>query len=369
MAIKDDRTVAFVSMSGRDSAMWFSFTGLYHALEDAGVKSEFYFPSEHPDLEIDYNKNVFFYRLRKPIQTLISVYHLARILSSRHDKVVIFSQGIFSALLVFMLKRSIEVVAWAHELDNYIARSGLLRGINYFASDKYMGLRTSTVLVGSNELYAKAKKLYPRKLVVNSCLPLSGDFYIAMKSSKPVAYECHVASDAAPLRILFFGGITAYKGLHYLDDAIRQLPEDRFQIKIIGRGDLKKLAPELHARAQNGRNVTWVNRFASAEEVIDELNKTDMMFAMYDSVTATSLLDISNATGTPVLTSELPFFETKIIDGINGFIVKRSELYSFLFQFKKSNNANKERVVQHYLTLGVNNQCADSLLNSGVVRR
>ncbi|WP_148049910.1 MULTISPECIES: glycosyltransferase [unclassified Enterobacter] len=369
MATRDERSVAFVSMSGRDSAMWFSFTGLYHALQDAEVASEFYFPSTQPDAEKDYNKQCFFYRLKKPVKTFLSVWRLARTLNANHSKVVVFSQGIFSALLVFLLKRHVEVVAWAHEIDNYVARSGLLRGLNYLISDRYMGLRTSTVLVGSDQLFAKAQKQYPRKRVVNSCLPLSGDFYTALKTSTPSEPVAQVADAASPVRILFFGGITAYKGLHHLDEAIRRLPEGTLDIKIIGRGDLKTLAPELYARAQGKKDVVWVNRFASAEEVIEELNKTDMMFAMYDSVTATSLIDIANSTGVPVLASELAFFKTKIVDGVNGFIVNRDSLYSFLNEYKQISCPTRNQVMEHFVTSGVNNQCVDALLNNGVVRR
>lgn len=370
MATRDKRkrSAAFVSMSGRDSAMWFSFTGLYHALQDAGVESQFYFPSTQPDAEKEYNQKCFFYRLKQPVKTFLSVYILARRLNANHDKVVVFSQGIFSALLVFLLKRNVEVIAWAHEIDNYVARSGLLRGLNYLISDRYMGLRTSIILVGSDQLYAKAQKQYPRKLIVNTCLPLSGDFYTALKTST-LTQHGPVADAVSPIRILFFGGITAYKGLHYLDKVIECLPEGALDITIIGRGDLKNLAPKLYARAQDGKDVIWVNRFASAEEVIEELNKTDMMFAMYDSVTATSLIDIANSTGVPVLVSELPFFKTKVVDGVNGFIVNRDALYPFLNMYKQKNHPTKSQIIKYFLASGVNNQCVNALLKNGVVRR
>ncbi|EPF16009.1 glycosyltransferase, group 1 family protein [Cedecea davisae DSM 4568] len=236
-----------------------------------------------------------------------------------------------------------------------------------------MGRRTSKVIVGSDDLYKKAGLLYPKKIIINSCLPLSGDFYeqLAINGTPNTNDSLGVISfdKQAPIRILFFGGITAYKGLHYLNDVISTLPAGYINVRIIGRGDLKKVAPDLYARSLNEKDVTWINRFASAEEVISELKNSDMMFAMYDSVTATSLIDIANSLGVPVLTSELPFFKSKIKDGVNGFIINRNELHEFLNSKIKDKTINKDLVFKYFRTCGVNNQCANSLIANDVVRR
>lgn len=80
MAIQN-RKVIFVSMSSRDSAMWFSFTGLAHALEEYDVS--FAFPSPNPVAETKYVEHLFYYNLRSPLKTACSVLALARVINKK----------------------------------------------------------------------------------------------------------------------------------------------------------------------------------------------------------------------------------------------------------------------------------------------
>lgn len=80
----------------------------------------FAFPSSSPAAETEYTEHLFYYNLRSPIKTARSVFTLARAINKEYDRVIIFSQGIFSAYLTMLLNRRIEVVAWGHELINHV---------------------------------------------------------------------------------------------------------------------------------------------------------------------------------------------------------------------------------------------------------
>lgn len=354
----------FISMSGRDSAMWFSYTGLYLALKENNIDADFSFPSSDVEDENEFLDNVFFYNLKRPLKTLKSIYNLSKLVNKRYNNVVIFSQGIFSAFVVLFFNKNIHVSSWGHEISNHIKRAGFFRGINYYLSDRLIKNRISTLIVSSNELKNQASILYPSKKVIEVCLPMSGDFSILKESSNVT----NVTNDRHKIKILFFGCINAYKGLDVLDKAISQIEQSKIEVTILGRGDLEEIAPELYLRFKNKLNVNWFNKFISAEDVVEHLNNHDFMFTMYNSVTATSQVDIANCFGVPVIASDLPFFRDKIENGLNGFILKNESFIEFINNFVNGKiEINKQEIIDFHLQQGVNNKCVDALINNKVV--
>jgi len=348
-------------MSGRDSAMWFSFTGLAHALEEYEVS--FAFPSSTPSAETEYTENVFYYNLRTPLRTARSVLALAREINKKYDRVVIFSQGIFSAYLTILLNREIEVVAWGHELINHVERAGFFRGMNYFLSDRLMAWRTSRMIVASDELESIAMAYYPKKKITKTCLPMSGDFSCLVDKESSVGKRSR-----AKVELLFFGGITSYKGLDILGRVLEKFSDNDIHLTIMGRGALEKYSEHLYQRVEQGKNVTWINKFVDAKEVVAQLHVSDFMYAMYSSVTATSQIDIANAFGVPVLVTDLPFFNKKIKHGCNGYILNEQSLYDLLQESLVCGlKIPREDVIAHYNQAGVNKSCVESIIRDGIV--
>lgn len=360
MAIQNKKVI-FVSMSSRDSAMWFSFTGLAHAFEKYDVS--FAFPSSSPAAETEYTEHLFYYNLRSPIKTARSVFTLARAINKEYDRVIIFSQGIFSAYLTMLLNRRIEVVAWGHELINHVERAGFLRGMNYFLSDRLMSLRTARMIVASDELESIAAACYPKKKITKTCLPMSGDFACLVNETDTKSERTH-----AKLEILFFGAITSYKGLDILGRVLDKFSDDDIHLTIMGRGALEKYSEGLYLRATQGRNVTWINKFVDAEEVVAQLHVSDYMYSMYSSVTATSQIDIANAFGVPVLVTDLPFFNKKIKNGCNGYILNEQSLYVLLQERVAGKlTGSREEVIAHYNQAGINKYCVENIIRDGIV--
>lgn len=355
------KKVIFVSMSNRDSAMWFSFTGLAHAL--AAYDVSFAFPSSNPSAETEYTENVFYYNLRSPLKTARSVLALARDINKKYDRVVIFSQGVFSAYFTILLSKKIEVVAWGHELINHVERAGFFRGMNYFLSDRLMAWRTSRMIVASDELESIATAFYPKKKITKTCLPMSGDFSCLVNKENLVGIGC-----STKVELLFFGGITSYKGLDILGRVLDKFSDDDIHLTIMGRGALERYSAPLYKRAEQGRNVTWINKFVDAEEVVAQLHVSDYMYSMYSSVTATSQIDIANAFGVPVLGTDLPFFNKKIKHGCNGYILNEQSLYVQLQERVAGKlTGSREDVIAYYNQAGINKNCVENIIKDGIV--
>lgn len=354
----------FISMSGRDSAMWFSFTGLYVALKENNIDADFAFPSSEVENENEFLDNIFFYNLKNPFKTFKSVYELSLYVNKKYTNVVIFSQGVYSALFVLLLKKHVNIISWGHEISNYIDRAGFFRGANYYLSDRLIINKIAKLIVSSTELKNYASTVYPSKEVIEVCLPMSGDFSMLKKSNDII----NKPYNNDKIKILFFGCINAYKGLDNLDKVIAKFEHSKIEVTILGRGDLEKVAPELYYRFKNKLNVNWINKFISAEDVVEHLDKNDFMFTMYRSVTATSQVDIANCFGVPVIASDLPFFRNKIDDGLNGFILGDDNLIEFINYFLSGKiKINKQNIIKFHLQQGVNSKCVNALINNKVI--
>ncbi|MBV7598803.1 glycosyltransferase [Aeromonas sp. sia0103] len=276
---------------------------------------------------------------------------------------IIFSQGIFSAYLTMLLDRRIEVVAWGHELINHVDRAGFFRGMNYYLSDRLMALRTSRMIVASDDLESIATAYYPNKKITKTCLPMSGDFSCLVNKGNSVDEHSN-----KKIEILFFGAITSYKGLDILGRVLERFNDNDIHLTIMGRGPLEKYSEHLYKRAEQGRNVTWINKFVDAEEVVAQLYVSDFMYSMYSSVTATSQIDIANAFGVPVLATELPFFNKKISHGINGYILNEHSFYELLDERLSGGlKISREEIIDNYNQAGINKHCVENIIRDGIV--
>lgn len=89
------------------------------------------------------------------------------------------------------------------------------------------------------------------------------------------------------------------------------------------------------------------------------------MYSMYSSVTATSQIDIANAFGVPVLVTDLPFFNKKIKNGCNGYILNEQLLQE---RVAGKLTGSREEVIAHYNQAGINKYCVDNIIRDGIVR-
>nr|WP_232370089.1 glycosyltransferase [Xenorhabdus lircayensis] len=228
-----------------------------------------------------------------------------------------------------------------------------------------MNIKSNTLIVSSDELVKKAQDKYPKKNIIYVCLPLSGDFFRLLNNKKVVELD-----KVKSLNILFFGNLTPYKGLQHLDKIISKFSDSDLSVTIIGRGNLEKLAPNLYLHSTKNLNVQWINHFVTADEVVHVLIKSDFMFVMYDSVTATSQIDIANAFGIPVLVSDLDFFKRKVENGINGFIIKQDHLEKFIRLHIENNiKMNRNEIISFYKETGINNNLIQSLISNKIISK
>jgi glycosyltransferase involved in cell wall biosynthesis len=118
--------------------------------------------------------------------------------------------------------------------------------------------------------------------------------------------------------ILFFGRITAYKGIGVLLEAFgeitRQYPS---RLYIVGEGDLRPYKKSL-ARFPN---VEVVNRWVKDEEISMFFNKADIVVLPYTQATQSGVLDVAAAYGCAVIATRSGGLPEQIKDGKTGLLV------------------------------------------------
>ncbi len=119
--------------------------------------------------------------------------------------------------------------------------------------------------------------------------------------------------------LLFFGRITAYKGLDVLLEAFShaRARHPGLQLLIAGEGSLAPYARQL----QGLEGVQVINRWVAEEDVPGLFEQADMVVLPYTSASQSGVLAIAAAFGLPVVASRVGGLPEQISDGETGLLV------------------------------------------------
>ncbi len=119
--------------------------------------------------------------------------------------------------------------------------------------------------------------------------------------------------------ILFFGRITAYKGLEYLLRAFRKVRQRHPEIRlsIVGEGDLRPYRQEL----ADLEGVEVINRWVSEPEISTCFQTARMVVLPYTSATQSGVIPIAAGFGLPVIATCVGGLMEQIEDQRTGLLV------------------------------------------------
>lgn len=122
-------------------------------------------------------------------------------------------------------------------------------------------------------------------------------------------------SGERPLECVFVGGTKEIKGVSYMLEAFKMIPNDKVRLTIIGKNTLSK---EMQARYED--NVTFTGSILH-NQVAKTLREMDIMiFPSLGEGFSLALVE-GLATGLPVIASENSGSSELIKDGWNGFVI------------------------------------------------
>lgn len=126
------------------------------------------------------------------------------------------------------------------------------------------------------------------------------------------------ATTRDPHLVLFFGRISAYKGVSILLEAIplirRFAPEARF--RLVGSGSLSSFQPLIHRIG----GVEVLNRFVPRTELAREIQTAAVVVAPYVDASQSAVVITSESLGTPVVTTRVGGIPEDVIEGKTGIL-------------------------------------------------
>jgi len=129
--------------------------------------------------------------------------------------------------------------------------------------------------------------------------------------------------------ILFFGNITAYKGLEYLIDAFERIVADGGDYRLIVAGRAKKSSDPYVADIQERlsrkpvRERTMLRmEFIPDEEMELYLKAADVTVLPYTRIFQSGVLFLAYSFGLPVIASDVGSLRDDVVEGKTGFICK-----------------------------------------------
>jgi glycosyltransferase involved in cell wall biosynthesis len=120
--------------------------------------------------------------------------------------------------------------------------------------------------------------------------------------------------------ILFFGRITAYKGLEVLLQAFEIIERRRKDVRldVVGAGDLNRYDPLL----KKIRNINVVNRWVGDDEVAPAFRQAALVVLPYTTASQSGVIPLAASFRVPVVATTVGALPDQIRNGETGILVK-----------------------------------------------
>lgn len=132
--------------------------------------------------------------------------------------------------------------------------------------------------------------------------------------------------------LLFFGRITAYKGLDILLKAYRQI-SDKYDLRLIIVGDGNILP--YHPLLEDLSNIEIVNRWVTESEIERFFGQADIVVLPYTSASQSGVIALAASYGLPVIATRTGGIPEQITDGVTGVLITPGSVKELLYAIEK----------------------------------
>lgn len=138
-----------------------------------------------------------------------------------------------------------------------------------------------------------------------------------------------------PLRLMFLGRISPFKGLHLLIEALESFSEAEYQLSIFGHSDGTNFESMLREKTKIKRNIHWRGTLAQ-DKVTTEMQKHDILcLCSTFSEMSPLVIQESKAAGLPVLASNVPGNSDQLEHNENGLLFEFNNVRSLKNQINR----------------------------------
>lgn len=202
-----------------------------------------------------------------------------------------------------------------YTVHDYLLHSGEAKGSGYqykFYMKVITSFRSNRFLLLSKKMMNEFSEYY--KVPKDHCkYILFGSFDCYKKFDKNITVEGHYT-------ILYFGRISAYKGIEYLIEATKIVSKEIPQIKTIiaGSGDFYF---DISGINKNDPHFEIHNYHISNEQLAEFISSCSVVVCPYNDATQSGVVMTAYAFNKPVIATDVGSFREYIIDGETGLIV------------------------------------------------
>jgi glycosyltransferase involved in cell wall biosynthesis len=154
-------------------------------------------------------------------------------------------------------------------------------------------------------------------------------------SSQEIKSLKNESDSIKPLKLMFLGRISPFKGLHLLIDALMGLESDSVELCIYGNSEVGYYESNLRRKTIGMANVHWLGKL-NQSEVINTMVKNDVLcLCSTFSEMSPLVIQEAKAAGIPVLASNVFGNAEQIKDGVDGLLFDFNKVESLKEQIKK----------------------------------
>lgn len=119
--------------------------------------------------------------------------------------------------------------------------------------------------------------------------------------------------------ILFFGRISRYKGIEYLVQAVLKIKDEMPDINVVIAGDGKYYFDT--SQIENSPNFEIINRYVGNEELVQLIQKSDVVVCPYTDATQSGVVLTAYALNKPVIATSVGGIPEVVIPEVTGKLV------------------------------------------------
>ena len=193
------------------------------------------------------------------------------------------------------------------------------------------------------------------------------------ESKDPVTVSPHAVN--GKFRILFVGRHIERKGITYLIEAAKYLPADKFEIRIVGVGDLTEqlhvIANEVKQSNPDSAEIIFTGKL-SPEDLANEYRTANVFTlpAIVDSKGDTEGLGVvlieAMELGLPIVASNVGGIPDVVVDGVSGILVQEKDPVALANAFKQ---LAKDPSLVEKLLIGARKRINECFTWDGIIER
>jgi len=139
----------------------------------------------------------------------------------------------------------------------------------------------------------------------------------------------------SPLKLLFLGRISPFKGLHLLINAIKKMPQESVELSIYGDSEEGDYEIKLRYQTANMLNVHWKGKLERTDVIYTMSRHHILCLCSTFSEMSPLVIQEAKAAKLPVLASNVYGNAEQIEDGINGLLFDFNSVESLKFQIQR----------------------------------